>query len=99
MKRFQKHLLAATVLMIVGLGALLLDDVRPVAPSQTAVMDETSRAEATHATSSNDAEDKSEPAIVESQKNMTREKSAPVKIKQWSLNSWSRLRRKLRRLV
>jgi hypothetical protein len=99
MKRFQKHLLAATGLMIVGLGALLLDDVRPVAPSQTAVIEETSSTEATHATSSHNAEDKSEPASIESQKSMTREKSVPVKIKQWGLNSWSRLRRKLRRLA
>ncbi|HEV7858514.1 MAG TPA: hypothetical protein VGO91_07780 [Pyrinomonadaceae bacterium] len=99
MKRVQKHLLAATVLVIVGLGALLLDDVRRVAPLQTEVMDETSRAEATPSTSINSLEDKSKPASLESHENMTREKSMPVKIKQWGLNSWSRLRRKLRRLV
>ena len=99
MKRFQKHLLAAIMLMTVGLGVLLLNDVRPFAPSQTEFKDETSRTEATPVSSINNAEDKSKIASTESKTNITREKSMPVKIKQWGLNSWSRLRRRMRRLV
>jgi hypothetical protein len=87
------------MLMTAGLGALLLDDVRPIVSLQTTIMDETSRTEAPPATFINNAEDKSQPASLESKADMTRGKYMPVKIRHWGLNSWSRLRRRFRRLV
>jgi hypothetical protein len=99
MKSFQKQMLAAALLAALGLGLSLLNNLRPIAGSQPASIGEPDRNGITPAaTDATDKfEDKSQPANVESKKNMARARFAPGGIRQWGLESWSRLRHRLRR--
>jgi hypothetical protein len=100
MKLFKKQLLVAILLLIVGLGLPLLNALRTVAPSQPTVMNEADRAAATRASSINHAEDETKPASLESRRNNpAHAKSVHGRIREWGLESWSRVRRKIRRLV
>jgi hypothetical protein len=100
MKAFKKQLLAAALLVTSGFGLTLLNGLRPDSrQQQPAVINETERVETSTEDTAIQSEDKSRLANVESKKNFAQEKSISVNIKRWGLNSWSRLRRGIRRLV
>ncbi|HEY0006900.1 MAG TPA: hypothetical protein VGB17_19120 [Pyrinomonadaceae bacterium] len=98
MKKFRNYLLAAAVFAVVGLAVSLFNAGRYSTPLGREVVDEHARAEA-KAADGNGADDKSSAKVIGPEKKIVREKSVSHRIKQWGLDSWSRVRRRVRRAV